>query len=113
MVDRRLLDYHDGIYEYIVFDDVDPEKFTLEYQCDVEPLLDFNKAYASMHDGYTPSRDLQWVGSFPIHMGEKLKQELGADPFARGNEDLLTKVLNDPDYRAFRTGGGRVDARRR
>ncbi len=113
MVDRRLLDVHDGIYEYIVFDDLDPEKFTIEYQCDVEPLLDFNQAYKSMHDGYTPSRDLQWVASVPLHMGEKIKQEMGGDPWAKGNEDLLTRFLNDQSYAKFRTGGGRVEAKRR
>jgi hypothetical protein len=102
-----LLDRYDGLEEYLHFDP-DGEHFAVELVSDVEPVIERNKALYTEGDGFGPSREWQRVASFPPIIREITMQIWGADPFASGNEELLRRLLNDPDLRHFRTAPGRI-----
>jgi hypothetical protein len=103
----RELDRSDGLVEHLHFDEAD-DRFAVELACDLEPIIERNKALYTDGDGFGPSREWKRVASFPPIMREIAKQVWGADPFETGNEDLLRRLLNDPDLRHFRTSPGRV-----
>lgn len=102
-----LLDRYDGLEEYLHFDP-DDEHFAVELVSDVEPVIERNKALYTEGDGFGASREWKRVASFPPIIREITKRIWGADPFASGNEELLLRLLNDPDLRHFRTAPGRV-----
>jgi hypothetical protein len=100
-----------GIEDFVAYED---GKIILKRTCvDVEPVLDRNKALQNAGDGYSPSREMQRVASIPIGVVEMWKVIYGVDPTARGNERLLTRLLNDPEWLWLRVGGGRVDFKER
>jgi hypothetical protein len=103
----RELDRHDGLVEYLHYDEGE-DRFALELVSDVAPVIERNKALYNDGDGYAESREWRRVASFPPIMREIAKQIWGADPFAKGNEDLLKRLLNDPELRHFRTAPGRI-----
>lgn len=89
-------------------------KLVMQRRCaDVEPVIDVNKALLNDGDGYSPSRELRRVASIPIGVLEVWKMQYGVDPTARGNEVLLSRLLNDADNRFLRTAPGRVDFKER
>jgi hypothetical protein len=107
MTERLLLDQHSGWDEYLVQDAADESRYTIEMEADVEPVVERNKRLYDLDDrGYTPSRSMQHVASFPPIVIEIFKQRYGADPLKKGNEALLNRLLNDPDLRFFRTAPG-------
>jgi hypothetical protein len=103
----RELDRSDGLVEYLDYDESD-DRFAVELACDVEPLIEHNKALYIDGDGFGPSREWKRVASFPPIMRKIAKRIWGADPFVAGNEELLKRLLNDPDLRHFRTAPGWV-----
>lgn len=105
---KTLVDYQDGVAQYLSFDDVRGEA-TLHTIADVEPNIEVNKALYNEDDGgWSPTKEWRRTASFPIAMIPYLTKLYGANPFATGNDDLLTRVLNDPDLRYFRTAPGRI-----
>jgi len=107
MTRYRELDRYDGIVEYLHYDDAE-DRFAVELVADIEPTIERNKALYADGDGYAPSREWRRVASFPPIVVEIFKRQWGADPFKKGNEDLLHRLLNDPDLRHFRTAPGRI-----
>ena len=101
------LDRYDGIVEYLHYD-ADADRYALELVSDVEPVIERNKALYCEGDGFGPSREWRRVASFPPIIREIATRQWGADPFAKGNEELLKRLLNDPDLRHFRTAPGRI-----
>jgi hypothetical protein len=101
------LDRYDGMVEYL-HHDPDTESFAVELVSDVAPVIERNKALYGEGDGYGPSREWRRVASFPPIVREIMRRIWGADPFAKGNEELLRRLLNDPDLRHFRTAPGRI-----
>src|SRR5689334_8817552 len=63
-----------------------------------------NELQAKGNNGYTPSRDIQHVAQVPIAVVELWEKMYGVNPLAKGNEKLLTRLLNDSDLRGLRTG---------
>lgn len=104
---KRLLDQYGGITEYFHYDDT-TDTAAIEIKSDVEPTIERNKRLQIDTDGYSNSRELRHVASIPMVVIEIWKKRHGADPLAKGNEDLLKRLLNDPDLRYFRVGLGRV-----
>jgi hypothetical protein len=102
-----LLDRYDGLEEFLHFDDGEYH-FAVELVSDVEPVIERNKALFNEGDGFGATREWKRVASFPPIIREITKRVWGADPFAAGNEELLRRLLNDPDLRHFRTAPGRV-----
>jgi hypothetical protein len=101
------LDRCDGTVEYL-HHDTSEDRFAVELVSDIAPVLARNKALYNEGDGYGATREWRRVASFPPILREILKRIWGADPFARGNEALLRRVLNDPELRHFRTAPGRI-----
>jgi hypothetical protein len=96
---------HSGFTEYL--DTNDGENFTLVRSADVEPVIDANKrAQADNPMGWSPSKEWRHVASIPAIIQMQWIEQYGADPLAKGNEDLLRRVLSDPEWRYLRTGGG-------
>ena len=102
-----LLDRYDGLEEFLHVDDGE-DHFAVELVSDVEPVIERNKALFNEGDGFGATRELKRVASFPPIIREITRRVWGADPFAAGNEELLRRLLNDPDLRHFRTAPGRV-----
>ena len=75
---------------------------------DVEPILERNKRLQADHDGFTPSRNMKWVGSIPNIIIEKWMRELGIDVFNKDHRPAVARLLNDPEWRWLRTSPGRV-----
>lgn len=97
----------DGITETIEFHA--DGSFAVKRSEDVEPILDVNKrALASGHDGYSPTRELRKVASIPITVQMQWITRYGTDPLAKGNEVLLKRILNDPEWRYLRTAPGMI-----
>ena len=94
----------DGVAEALVFHG--DGSFALRRSQDVAPALEANKRLQGAGDGYTPSRDLRRVASIPTVVQFEWIRRCGVDPLARGNEALLRRLLNDPDWRHLRTAPG-------
>jgi hypothetical protein len=107
MARDRLLDRYDGLAEYLHYDESD-DHFAVELVSDVEPDIERNKALYAEGDGFGATREWKRVASFPPIIREITTRIWGADPFASGNEELLRRLLNDPDLRHFRTAPGRI-----
>lgn len=101
------LDRYDGMVERLHHDET-ADRFHLETIADIEPVLERNKALQTEGDGYSPSREWRRVASIPPIVVEIWKRQWGADPLAPGNDELLRRLLNDPDLRHFRTAPGRI-----
>jgi hypothetical protein len=75
---------------------------------DVESMLDTAKAMANHNDGYSPSRELRRVAVIPPVIQLKWMNEYGVDPLHPDHNDLLCRLLNDPDYAFLRTAPGQL-----
>lgn len=81
---------------------------TVHRTADVEPILESNKALASLNDGYTPSRELRRAASIPFAIVEKWKNELGVDVFNPDHRPAVKRLLNSREYLFLRTAPGRL-----
>lgn len=87
-----------------MLDTVDGEEFTLRTVADVEPVIDRNKRLRNDNpSGMGASREWQHVAEIPVTVVFQWIQQYGVDPTAKGNEDLLKRLLNDPEWRYLRT----------
>ena len=75
---------------------------------DVGDILDRNKAMANENDGYSQSRELRRVGSIPMSLIVKWREEEGWDAFDPAHADRLASKLNDGDFALLRTAGGNL-----
>lgn len=104
MAERELLESVDGISEFLEFDEA-ADTIRFIRQSDVEPVIDANKRLAALNDGYSPSREWKRVASIPLNVVLMWTEKYGVDPTAQGNEDLLNRLLADPEWRYLRTDG--------
>jgi hypothetical protein len=75
---------------------------------DVEPVLERNTALRNGGgNGYSPSKDLQFVASIPNIVIEQWLKE-GVNIFDPNCEADIMRRLNDGGYLKLRTGGGRL-----
>jgi hypothetical protein len=103
---KVLLDRCDGAIEFLHHDE-DGDRFIVETVADIEPVVEANKV--SFNDSRrVAGAEFRRVASYPPIVREIYARLWGADPFAKGNEELLRRLLNDPDLRHFRTAPGRV-----
>lgn len=94
----------DGVTESLLFHA--DGSFALQRSQDVEPALEANRRLRAEGDGYSPSRELRRIASIPTVVQFEWIRRYGVDPLARGNEALLRRLLNDPDWRHLRTAPG-------
>lgn len=75
-------------------------------------ILEENKAMFNHNDGYTPSREMQRVGRIPQLVLEDYMAR-GINLFHPENENILQRIMDDGDYRFFRTAPGRLGKKHR
>lgn len=107
MAPRHLFTSAAGIRHY--WEDNGATKLVRSFQ-DIDPILDHNQAMATHNDGYTPSRDMRRVGSIPMALIMKWRNEEGWDPFSPdpGCQAKLRQKLNDLDFLKLRSAPGAV-----
>lgn len=89
--------------------DTSEERFVLHYRQDVEPVIEYNKARQNDGTGgWSPTRELRHVARIPLGVLQQWIEKYGVDPTARGQEDLLRRLLNDPENKYLRVGTGRI-----
>lgn len=101
-----------GIKEEIKFDWLEgkaTQRTTFTPATGINQILDQNIQFQNTSDGYSPSRELQHVASIPLAVLYIWIDRYGVDPTAKGNERLLSRLLNDPEWAYLRTGRGRLD----
>lgn len=81
-------------------------------QVNESEILEENKAMYNHNDGYTPSRDIQRVGRIPLAVIEDYAAR-GINLYAPENEHYLQRLMDDSDYRFFRTAPGRLGKKHR
>jgi len=81
-------------------------------QANETEILERNKALYTHNDGYTPSREMQRVASIPLAVIEEY-QARGINLYAPENEYFLARILDDSDYRHFRTAPGQLGKKHR
>jgi hypothetical protein len=96
----------DGIGEELIFHG--DGSFAIRRFEDVEPIVERNKALQTAGDGYSATREWRRVASIPVTVQMQWINRYGVDPLAKGNEALLKRLLNDPEWRHLRTSPGRV-----
>jgi hypothetical protein len=106
MGEARPVETRHGIAERLLFHA--DGTFALQRTCDVTAAIEANKELRKSGDGYSPSRDLRRVASIPVAVQFEWLRRYGADPLAKGNEALLRRLLNDPEWAHLRTAPGRV-----
>jgi hypothetical protein len=95
---KRLLD-HDtetGLKTWHIFDPV-TEETALEYEQDVEPILDANKAAANEASG--PMGDMVHVASIPVSVQLRWFVEKGVDVLNPDHKQAVARLLDDPEWR--------------
>lgn len=95
----------DGVSQALAFHG--DGSIALRWSQDVEPILAANARRRLDGDGYSPSRELRRIASIPAVVQIEWIRRYGVDPLAKGNEPLLRRLLNDPEWRHLRAGPGR------
>lgn len=92
------------------YDDATGET-TIETIHDPNPVIDANVAFQnSGHDGFTPSRDFKHVARIPN--GEVVKLfAMGLNPYRNEDWPRIAAMLDSPDWKKWRTGGGKISRR--
>ncbi len=87
--------------------DSDGDKLIAEAVQDVEPVMNFTKAFHL--DGFHGRNDFRFAGSIPQVLIEKYCEDNGIT-FAEWMEDgeHQKRMLNDPDLSVFRIWPGRI-----
>lgn len=98
---RDLIDQYNGMNEYLDWDGADG--FAITQVADVGAAL---KAAKAEQDGFQRYGDWTKAASYPPIVVDIYRKIWGADPLK--NPDLLDRMLNDPDLKAFRTNPGRM-----
>jgi hypothetical protein len=112
-MEKRLLGYDsNGVREDFVFD-------PLTQSCGVARTFE-GAEWGALHenqrlqnegwDGYSGDKDKAFkkVASIPLQVVEIWEAIYGVNPLDKGNEALLTRLLNDPDWNWVRCSRGRV-----
>lgn len=107
---KRLLsrDQLTGSASYWHYDDT-TKSFRIQNVQDVTDIVEQNKvAQTNGTNGWTKSRDMKHVGTIPMCVLHQWALEAGVPMASKEFGEIIKKKLNDPDYRAFRTGLGAI-----
>jgi hypothetical protein len=97
-----LLASHSGFTETLHTND--GTEFTVVRSADVEPIIDHNTRLRNDNPkGMGASREWVHVAEIPVTVVFEWVKRYGVDPTAKGYEDLLKRLLNDPEWRYLRT----------
>jgi hypothetical protein len=105
----------DGVKEDFHFDEATGEiTIARTYMGHADPFAQLEKNKQEQIDNpknQTKDKTFRKVASIPLAVVEMWTAIYGVDPTAKGNEPLLNRLLNDPDWRWLRTDTGRVKLR--
>lgn len=107
-MDKRQLSYDPltGVEEIFHYDPITDTTY-LETKQDVEPILDVNKDLQNDDDYWKKGvkNDMAHYASIPIVVQMKWLSEYGMNnwPMKPGNEKLLFRLLNSPEWRYLKT----------
>lgn len=93
-ITRQWIDHEDG-------------NITVTETEDATALVEANKQIQNNSDGYTQSRDMQFVARIPRSTIQEYANR-GINLFNPAFEPELRKLLNNSDYRGLRTGLGHI-----
>lgn len=106
MAETHVTARHGGFTELMHVSD---DELTVQRIADVEPVIDWNKAYQNDNpSGMGPTREWKHVARIPVTVVFEWIQRYGVDPTQKENRQLLMRLLNDPEWRYLRAGLGRV-----
>ncbi len=100
---RRLLDRTDG-YDTFLHDALG--EYAFEVEQDVTAVVESNKALYNV--GNVGTKTMTRVATIPMGVIYGWIQKYGVDPTKKGQEDLLKRLLNDPEYLYLRTSPGKI-----
>lgn len=101
---KRLFEYDAERGLRIDFEQLEDGSVALHYTQDVEPVLEFNKAKQRAGRDYYASDNEMWkVASIPVTVQYEWMRLYGVDPLKPEHETLLTRLLNDPEWRYLKT----------
>lgn len=100
------LDQYGGITETLHQDG--ENDFTIKMVSDVEPVIEQIKRMKQTSDGRTASGDLHHMARIPVILVRRWNREYGVDVTAKENWELLKRLLNNPEFKAFRINEGRI-----
>jgi hypothetical protein len=107
---KRLLDYDPttGVTEYFDYDPLTDTSYVETVQ-DVEGILDANKKLQNNDDYWKQGvkAEMAHYASIPVVVQMRWLSEYGSQnwPMRPGNEKLLFKLLNSPEWRYLKTTG--------
>jgi hypothetical protein len=89
--------------------DASTHSFRIENVQDVTDIVEQNKvAQTDGNNGWTKTREMKHVGTIPMCILHQWALEAGVPMASKEMGEVIKKKLNDPDFRAFRTGLGTV-----
>lgn len=88
----------DGVRRTMVYEDDQPDKFTINTEVDVTNLADDNKALRENHKAHSTNK---LVARVPMTIYEQSVRE-------QWDDAKWKQFLNDPDNKVFRVWEGRV-----
>ena len=109
-MNRRLLDYdpYSGLYTYHTYDP-DTDKTYIEYEQDLEPLIEFNKSLQK-DDQYSKDgiKNEWWhIACIPPVIQHKWLKDYGIDIYNKDHWKAVMKKLREPEWKYLRTTNGR------
>lgn len=103
---RDLISRHGGFTEWLHTQD--GETFTIERVADCDPVLEANKLWQTHNpDGMGATREWKHIAEIPAIIVHRWIQDYGVDPTDGHHNDLLKRLLNDPEWRWLRASEGR------
>lgn len=100
---RRFLDNADG-YNQFLHDQCG--EYAYEVMQDVTAVVEHNRIL--YNQGKVGTDTMTCVATIPMGVIYGWIQEFGVDPTKKGQEDLLKRLLNDPEYLYLRTNPGKI-----
>ena len=101
------LDRYGGITETLHEDG--ENQYTIKSVADVEPVVEAVKQLRlTSNDGRSKSGDLYHVARIPEILVRKWTREYGVDVMCKENWPLLKRLIESPEFKAFRIYQGKI-----
>ena len=102
-----LLDRYDGITETLHQDG--EHQFTIKSVADVEPVVEnVKRLRETSNEGKSASGELYHVARVPVILVRKWSREYGVDVLAKENWPLFKRLIESPEFKAFRIYQGKL-----
>ena len=102
----QLLDRYSGITETLHQDG--ESDFTIKMTADVQPVIEQIKRIRQVSDGKSKSGELYHVARVPEILVRQWNIQYGCDVTAKENFGLFERLLDSPEFKAFRIYQGKL-----